>query len=93
SKVEYRFLKQVGADVVGMSAVPEVIGARHCGIKAVDFSLTTDRVAVHREARNDPNAPSEEHPVEEKIASHEEVLETADARAKGSQTLVTTWSS
>ncbi|KAF9427074.1 hypothetical protein BGZ94_005516 [Podila epigama] len=88
SKAECRFLKQIGADVVGMSTVPEVVVARHCGIKVLGLSLVTNRVVVHKEPRSDPDAPAEERPVEEKIASHEEVLEAADARAKDLQTLV-----
>ncbi|KAG0349141.1 hypothetical protein BG004_001565 [Podila humilis] len=88
SKAECRFLKQIGADVVGMSTVPEVVVARHCGIKVLGLSLVTNRAVVHRELRSDPDAPAEERPVEEKIASHQEVLDAADARAKDLQTLV-----
>lgn len=52
-----------GADAVGMSTVPEVIVARHCGMKVFGVSVITN--LCH------PDAPQ--------VASHEEVQQAADA--------------
>ena len=39
---EVRFFHSIGADLVGMSTVPEVIAARHCGIKVFGMSVVTN---------------------------------------------------
>jgi len=59
---EIRFLRTIGADVVGMSTVPEVIAANHMGMKVLAVSCVTNMAAGV---------------LPQKI-SHEEVLETGE---------------
>lgn len=59
---EYKMYHRLGGDAVGMSTVPEVIVARHCGIKVLGMSIITD-------------LGLEDQPVE---VSHEEVQVAAN---------------
>jgi len=69
---EYRYLRAIGADIVGMSTVPEVIAARHAGIPCFAVSIVTDLGGFE---------------VAEKV-SHEEVLKVATQAASKLTTLV-----
>lgn len=60
---ELRFLRQIGADAVGMSTVPEVIVARHMGMRVLGLSLITNTATGE----------------ETEAVNHADVLATADA--------------
>ena len=74
SKAECRFLRSVGGDSVGMSTVPEIVAAHHCGIKILCLSLITNKVVIK----------GDEGP----HASHEEVLDAVNTRSEQVQLLV-----
>jgi purine-nucleoside phosphorylase len=42
TRAEYRFLRRIGADVVGMSTIPEAIVGVHCGLRTFGLAVVTD---------------------------------------------------
>ena len=81
SKAEARFLRMLGGDVVGMSSIPEVLAARHCGMKILGLSLVTNKVLMDdkpKKQTNLENSVEDKHSMgnESKVvhATHEEVL-------------------
>ena len=46
---ELRMLRTCGVDAVGMSTIPEVLVASHCGIRVFAFSLVTNECVIEEE--------------------------------------------
>ena len=59
---EIRYLRTIGADLVGMSTIPEVIAARHMGIKVLAISCVTNMAAG----------------ISDEVLSHEDVIKTGE---------------
>lgn len=50
---EYRLIKAIGGDVVGMSTVPEVIAAKHAGMRIAGFSIVTNAFNPNQVSANE----------------------------------------
>ncbi|MEN3046134.1 MAG: purine-nucleoside phosphorylase [Candidatus Hydrothermales bacterium] len=75
TKAEYKFLRIIGADAVGLSTVPEVIMARALGLKVIGFSAITN-MGLGEKAKD---------------VTHDEVLKVAEECAKMAGEIIKTW--
>lgn len=84
TRAEVRMIRAIGGDAVGMSTVPEVIVARHSSMRVLAVSLITNAGVGAKPA----GALEEQPPLDEGMASHDEVLEAANEASKDVQTIV-----
>ncbi|KAI5306133.1 hypothetical protein KEM56_002113 [Ascosphaera pollenicola] len=94
SRAECRFLRQLGADVAGMSTVPETIIVRHSGLRVLALSLVTNMCVSAPPTRGDEpriqkmDRKELEDMLNEGKADHEEVIEAGKEAAGDMQELV-----
>ena len=94
TRAECRMLRNLGADLVGMSTVPEIIVARHSGMRVLAFSLVTNNAVLEAgpcgddSAIQDMNKSQMEEYLSRGRANHKEVLEAGREAAKDMQALI-----
>ncbi|KAH3668186.1 hypothetical protein OGAPHI_001940 [Ogataea philodendri] len=93
TRAEVRFIRTIGGDSVGMSTVPEVIVARHSNMKVLGLSLITNAglgtpPVSALEFLEQKQEDSQIKDQQDGMASHEEVLESANSASKDVNILV-----
>lgn len=94
TRAECRMLRQLGADVVGMSTVPEIITARHSSMRVLAFSLVTNVSVLDPVPRGDDPELRDmsQQEMQDYLArgraNHEEVLEAGKLAAIDMQGLI-----